>query len=145
MSYTRAQAAAHLQTQFATLATEIGQATTGEAATGYGPDIDQALRKLGVAEADLAAATVADADVGPYLALAEYYALRRFAGRLATKVDLPNTFAREGDRRTVFDNVRALLKLAKETVEDYGYSVGVVPSWDVLRLNLDFIEPETTT
>jgi hypothetical protein len=145
MSMTRTQAAAYLESQYSNLRKEILQALTDASATGYGPDIDQALRKLDVVEADLATATVEDADVRVFLALCDYYCLRRMARRAATKVDLPDTFAREGSgRESISRNVRELLKEAKATLDSMGISLGDDDAWQMIRLNLDFVEPEPT-
>lgn len=141
MSYTRASATSHLAVQFATLATETGQVTTDTSA-GFGPAIDQALRKIGgTAEADLATATVADATVPAFLALAEYYALTRFARALATRVDfgVPTV---EADRPRIFAHIDRLIKLAREECAAQGYPVDGSESWSFARLQLDYIEPE---
>lgn len=141
MSYTRAAAAGHLAVQFATLATETGQAT-GDTSAGFGPAIDQALRKIGgTAEADMATATVTDANTPAFLALAEYYALVRFARALATRIDTGIT-ATEGDREQMFANVRKLIEIAKFEAAGYGYPVDGSSAWTSTSLQLDYIEPE---
>lgn len=141
MSYSRASTASYLAVQFATLATETGQ-TTGDTSGGFGPAIDNALRKLGgTAEADLATASVADANVPAFLALCEYYALVRFARALATRVDTGIT-AVEGDREQMFSHVRQLIAMAREECAAQGYPVDGSEAWSYARLQLDYIEPE---
>lgn len=137
---TRAQAADHLQYQFSALASEIGQAETDESATGYGPDIDQALRQLGESEAGLAAATVADAYAPAFLALAEYYALRRFGRQLALSADLSSgTMSKKASQRSA--TIKALTAEAAERAAGMGYPVGGAAAWGTGLLNLDYLEP----
>ena len=146
MSTTRDQIAAHLNRHFSHLAAEINQIARSDTADGYGPDIDRALRALGNAEADIATAAIADASIVAGLALADYFALDRFARQLSTKVDT-RAYATEGNRDRIFDNVIALRELARETVEDAGYSIGGAggaSAWGLTNLSLDYIEPEPT-
>ena len=144
MSLSRAQAAAHLQYQFSALASEISQAATDASATGYGPDIDQALRQLGESEANLSAATVADAFAPAYLALAEYYSLRRFGRQLALSADLSSgTLSTKASQKSA--TIRALTAEAAERAAGMGYAVGGAASWSTGLINLDYLEPEPTT
>lgn len=144
MTITRAEAALYLDTQFGNLAREVMQVTNDDSAVGYGADIDQALRKLSYVESDIATAIVAADYRDVYFALADYYALRRFARLLATKVDIGQAHVREGDRNRVFDNVLKLLEMAETTIEEYGYSVGSGSGWELARLTLDFLEPDVS-
>lgn len=141
MSYSRSSAASYLAVQFATLCTETGQATS-DTASGFGPALDNALRRLGgVAEAGLSSATLADEDVPAFLALAEYYALVRFARALATRVDTGIT-AVEGNREQLFAHVQKLIALAATDCSAQGYPVDGAQTWSSARLQLDYIEPE---
>lgn len=140
MTMTRAQAAAYLQTQFDLLVTATGQAATDASAAGYGPDIDNALRQLGTAEASLSTATVADADVPAYQALVEYYALRRFARRLVTATSVSAAGISEQGQQ-MFEHVRLMLAEAAAAVAAYGYNVDG-SAWGTVRYNLDYLEPE---
>lgn len=88
MTISRTTAAAHLNSQFSALATETSQAATDDSAAGYGPDIDNALRLLGVAEADLAAYAVAESDRTKYFAALKYYAAERFCNLLSYAVNV---------------------------------------------------------
>ena len=145
MTLTRTEAAAILHADMQSLAAEVRQTTSDAAATGYGPDLDKALRRLGTAESSLSSATVADSDVPAFLALARYYALSRFAARVATKVDTGAT-AVEGDRNTIFDNVKELLDAAAEECAGFGYPVDkAAAATSLIALNLDFLEPEPTS
>jgi hypothetical protein len=151
MAYTRTSATTHLSNEFAALASETGQAVTDSTA-GFGPAIDRALRTLGVTEADLAAATVADANVPAFLALCEYHALARIWRSLATRADVS---ARNvmGPRAQVFQHVKDLVTEAANTCASYGYPVGTPiaggagsgGSWQAGSLTLDIIEPWDVT
>lgn len=145
MSITRTTAANHLHGQFENLAREIKQLSNGDNPTGYGPDVDAALRRLGKTQEELATATVDDGSAEDYFALAEYYCLRRILRRVATKVNIDaNALAPEGNRNQVFKNVKDLFDMAKETIEALGYSVGDDTAWEFVRLGLDFVEPEVS-
>lgn len=128
----------HLQNQFSALATETGQATTDTAA-GYGPALDAALRELGYTADQLADADTTDAQDGDYLALAEYYALVRFARSLVVKVNVSvDAPAVRKDRNQAYQGVLKLIELSKADLEDRGY---LASSWSMGYLNLDFLEP----
>lgn len=145
MTISRANAAAHLHSQFSNLAAELNQAASDAGATGYGPDIDQALRAMGTAESSLSAATVADADAAAYYALAEYYFLTRAARQLSTRVDV-GSFAVDADKRpTIFERLQDMIEQAEDRLEAFGYAQGgAAGGWEFGRLLLDYIEPEPT-
>lgn len=111
----------HLVNEFGKLATETGQVTTDSLA-GYGPAIDRALRRLGVAETDLATAELDDADGPAAFALAEYYALLRFQRALAVRGDIDGASV-IGPRSQVFQQVRDMLADAKLACEALGYAM----------------------
>lgn len=140
MTINRTQAAAHLRAQFDVLASEIGQTSNDDSATGFGPDIDAALRRLGTAQADLAAATVTDANAVAFLALCEYFALRRISRKLASYTEW-----RAGDvvgkENQVFEQVKAMMAEAAEQCAGLGYPMDGTPAWGVSSFTLDFIEP----
>jgi len=147
MSITRAAAAAYLRSQFSNLATEIGQTTHDDTSLGYGADIDAALRRLGVAESDLATAEADDADRIEYYALCDYFCLQRMARQLTTRVD-SGALVQEGDRQRVYDNVRALLAEATAVIERMGYGPETFGQagaglWGAVDFNLDYIEPSS--
>lgn len=147
MTITRAQAATYLDSQFSSLATEIGQTLRNDTATAYGPDIDAALRRMGVAEASLATATVEDTARVAFYALCDYNCLRRMARRLATRVD-SGALVPEGDRERIFDNVTEMLAEAKMFVTALGYgpegdvsAANASTLWGYVDLNTDYVEP----
>lgn len=147
MSITRGQAATYLDSQFDNLATEIGQTLRNDTAAAYGPDIDAALRRMGVAEAALATATADDDRRVVYYALCDYYCLRRMARLLATRVD-SGALVNEGDRQLVFDNVMTMLAEATATVTALGYgpesdagAANAGALWGYVDYNTDYVEP----
>lgn len=58
------------------------------------------------------------------LVIARYYALNRFASLLSTRVDT-EAFAVEGDRETIFDNIKDLISIASREALAYGYVLQV--------------------
>lgn len=140
MTISRAEIAGYLATQFSSLAAAVGQTDSDASATGYGPDIDNALRRLGKSRSELDNATVEDSQEEAVLTLAEYYAARRFWRRLGDRVN--HTM---GETRYDFDGQR---KSAKEMMEAaasecaaLGYDVANI-GWSSGYLNLDYLEPE---
>lgn len=144
MAITRTQVASYLHSQFVRLAAEVKQTAADDSPTGYGPDIDQAFRKLGVAYADLATATIDDLKDADLFALARYFALLRFAALVSTKVDQDAGFAMQSGRSGVFRSVMDLLKEAKAELVVLGYlpaEDGSGGAFALIDLNLDYLEP----
>lgn len=143
MTINRNVAAAYLATQYSTLAAAIGQTDSDDSVTGYGPDIDAALRKLGKTESALAAATVEDAQRDAFLGLSEFYAARRlfrqFGAFITTKVD-----DSQFDYKQAQANVKAMMDEAKAQCIALGYDVQG-GGWTVGNLNLDWVEAEAAT
>lgn len=139
MSLSRADLLLHLQSEFAALATDTGQATT-DTAGGFGPAIDYALRQTGTAQADVATRTVPAGSEDDGLLLAEYAALRRFARALAGRVDIsldaPSASRRESQ---AFAQVKVLLDAVRKELEECGY---LASAFTLGSLNLDIFEPE---
>lgn len=138
MSLDRTDVATYLDEQFSSLAAAVGQDSDPE--TGYAPDISNALRALGTSESALGAATIEDSKRAAYLALAEYYAARRFWRQLGSRVN-----TRTGLNSYDFGNS---IKAAKEMMEEakarcaaLGYDVSGT-GWSVVDMNLDWLEPE---
>lgn len=138
MTVTRADLAAYLDSQFSALAASVGQ--DDDPLTGYAPDIDLALRKLGVARADLATASLQDAQEEAYYALGEYYALRRIWRGLGDRVNqtFGATTLNFTDQRA---SVKAMMDDAQRRVSALGYDV-TGDGWSIGYLNSDWIEPE---
>lgn len=147
MSMGRAEITTYLAGQLAALTTETGQAVT-DSALGFGPAIDDALRRIGVSEAGLATATATDAQAPAVLAMARYYALRRIAQDLAVRVDYAST-AVEGDRDRLYAHVRELMQDAAGEAASFGYSMDGsgrwAGAWSRGTLTLDALEPDPGT
>lgn len=120
MAITRQNIADYLDEQFHSLAVAVGQDATP--LTGYAPDIDNALRKLGKTESELAAATVDDTSRDVVFALAEYYAARRIWRLLGDRVNHTMNESKFdfADQRA---NVRRMMELAADLCAQFGYSV----------------------
>ncbi len=144
MAITRINAMDYLAKKFIAFATEVAQeANSDDDEDGYGPDIDDALRDMDVAEASLATATVAEADRRAFYTLCEYYAARRFWVLMSARAD-----TRLGPRSKSWgksiDSIKAIMDDASSRAAALGYSVDAENTWTFSRLGLDSIEPEVT-
>lgn len=141
MAITRTQAAAYLHGQFSAFASLIGQSLSDDTPNGYGADIDNALRDLETTEANIPTATVDEADRRDYFTLAEYYSARRMWLRISAKAN-----SRLGpasvDYKNVIEAIKAIMEDAAGRAASLGYTVSTEASWALVRLNLDYIEPE---
>lgn len=120
MTITRDDVAEYLDTQFSALAASIGQ--DSDPLTGFEPDINLALRKLGVARANLAEATVEDSQEDAVNALSEYYALRRIYRQLGDRVNT-STGVTSYNFTSQRDSVKAMLDDAQKHCAALGYDV----------------------
>lgn len=134
----RADALTYLGESFSAIATELGVTATDTAA-GYKSVLDYALRLVGVAEGDLAAADITS-DVPDYLIALDYAALLRFQRMAAIRVDIEvgDPSVRKS-RSQLFKAISALLADAKAAAEQCGVLTGT-SSWELGRLNLDHLE-----
>lgn len=114
---TLASAAQVLDAKLKYLANEVRQLTHADDVDGYGIDLNDALRRMNVADIALITEPLQQA---AYLVIARWYALVRFASLLATRVDT-ESFAVEGDRDTIFQNVVVLIRQAVDEAATYGY------------------------
>jgi len=137
----RAAALTYLTNEFADLATDSGL-ISGDLTAAYNTAIDNSLRQLGYVEADLSTADVAQADITKYLALLEYFALKRFVRLLSTRVSVSLPGPASAQRNQAFSQVMSLLNAAKEDLADLGIDPGSASSFEFGRLNLDFLEPD---
>jgi hypothetical protein len=136
----RDDVAEYLDTQFSAMAASIGQDT--DPLFGYEPDINLAFRRLGVARADLATATVEDGQDEAVCTLAEYYAARRIWRQLGDRVNNTRgqtSFNFDGQRKQAED----IMNDAKKLCTALGYDVSG-DAWSVGYLNSDWLEPEVT-
>jgi hypothetical protein len=141
MTIARATVAEYLDEQYSSLAAAVDQ--NADVELGYKPDIDNALRTLGTSESTLATATVEDSSRGAYLALAEYFAARRFWRQLGSRVN-----TRTGLNTYDFSDS---IKAAKEMMDDaktrctaLGYDV-TGTGWAIFDMSTDWLEPEVST
>jgi hypothetical protein len=134
----RSAALTYLTQNFRELATEV-QFTDEQRSDAYSAAMDMSLRDLGYAESDLSAADVEQANVRKYLALLDYYALKRFSRVLSTRVavSLPGPVSKQANQ--AFAQVQALLAQAKQELADLGVDIGGTASFKFGRLNLGFL------
>lgn len=143
MTINRDAVAAYLDTQFSSLASAVAQSDSSADASGYGADVDAALRKLGKTESELATATVADGSRDVYFALAEYYAARRFWRLLSDRVNMKVDDS-QFDYRYMLTNAKVLVDEAQAQCVALGYDVQG-GGWTAGYLNLDWVENEVAT
>lgn len=138
MTITRADLAEYLNSQFSALAASVGQDTV--LATGYRPDIDNALRKLGKSRSEVATATLEDSQEEAAYALAEYYAARRFWRQLGDRVNR-STGKVSYSFTNQLNTAKAIMDDAAARCAALGYDVKG-DGWSIGTLNLDWLEPE---
>ena len=101
--------------------------------------ISNALRLLGVPEAQQALPVIADSQVGDIYALCDYYALRALARKLATfadvTIDMPKL---QKMRSQIAAQATLLLQDAEAEIAQRGYGKNAM---QIGRLQLDFLEP----
>lgn len=138
----RASATTYLSTEFADLAADA-KFTSTQTSTAYSTAIDNALRKLGFVEEDLATADVIQADIQKYLKLLEYFALKRFSRVLSVRFDAEvGQKAVVATRSQAFRMVERLLEEARSELAVLGIIVGGDNNtFEVGRVNLDFLTP----
>jgi len=141
----RTDASNYLQEEYRELAEEA-DFTTDQTNSAYSVATDMALRQLGYEESALSSTDVPQADVLKYIALLNYYALNRFLKVLAKERD---TAAGSGaislKDSQMFDQVSKLMGMAAREVASFGIDIGGIGAYRMGRINLDFLEPATTT
>jgi hypothetical protein len=142
----RNAAQAYLSGEYRDLATDA-KFTTDQTTEAYNTAIDMSLRQLGVEEADLPTADVEQAKTIKYLALLDYYALRRFARLLAIRFDVAvGSGALDAKRSQAFDQVQMLLQDAAQVLSNLGINVGGEAAVvRVGRINLDYVAGKPPT
>jgi hypothetical protein len=141
----RTAASVYLTEEYRELASEA-DFTSDQTTSAYSIAMDMSLRQLGYTETALSSTDVPQADVLKYLALLNYYALNRFAKLLSIRVDTSagNNAINTKDSQA-FDQVTKLQAYAAQEVASYGIDVGGIGAYRMGRINLDFLEPSTTT
>ena len=107
------------------------------AATFYAAPLASTFRRLGVDES----AEIATADQESAEALGEYYSLRRFLARVATRVDYPADKMMQA-RSQLFKQIQDLLKEAEGRCASLGVTVTGGTDYSMMTMALDYIEPE---
>jgi hypothetical protein len=137
----RATALNYLTNEYAELATDSALSGT-PLTTAYNTAIDMSLRQLGYQETDLATTDVPQTQIIGYLALLNYYALKRFARILALRVNVGVAGQLSASRSQAAAQVKALLDDAEKEVVALGFAVGEnAVAFSLGRMGLDFLEP----
>jgi hypothetical protein len=134
----------YLQREYAELVDDLQMDET-TLIDAYSNVVDAALRKLGYAETGLLSA---DESGDAYLALLNFYVLRRFVRALATRVDTNVNGALSLSRSQGYKQVKALADEAAVECAALGYPVdgaGHAQAMSVGRFNLDFLEPSCSS
>lgn len=116
--------------------------TSQQITDAYNAAIDMSLRQLGTQESDLLTIDVQQSSVLKYIALLNYYALKRFSTLLSIKFDVKaGSGAVEAARSQAFKMVATLMEQAAEELTQYGIFVGNVQGFQIGTMTLDFQEP----
>lgn len=136
----RTTATAYLTNEYQELATDA-KFTTQQTSTAYSTALDMSLRFLGYQESDLATADV-QAPILSYIALMNYFTLKRFSRLLAIRFDVEITGALKASRSQAFAQVEKLLIDAEMECINLGFQVGGISAFQMGRITLDFLEPD---
>lgn len=144
MGMTRLNAITFLGGALSQQLTEAGLTATDDPAN-LGSVIDDALLTLGVSNAALATAEVADADARGYRVLLRYYGLTRILDAVLDRVDVTMSDPQISKRRSqMVDALQKRIEALKDEAANYGAVIG--PSWQLpVSIDLDFLEPNLTT
>ena len=134
----RVAAVALLSSEYQELVAET-KLTTEQTSSAYNNAVDMALRQLGYAETDLA--TAAPSQSIPYIALLNYYALKRFVRLLSPRFDVNIAGSLQASRSQAFSHVRGLLEDAETECINLGFTLGGKIGFQMGRVELDFNEP----
>jgi hypothetical protein len=136
----RTAASAYLTSEYSDLATD-SKFTTDQLTAAYNTAIDMSLRYLDVSESDLATYDVVQDDILKYIALLNYFALKRFQRLLSIRTDV-KLAKQELDvsRSQAFNAVSKLLSQAEQNLLSFGISMSG-QDFELGRLTLDFQEP----
>ncbi len=138
----RATAITNLTNEYSDLATDA-KFTSDQLTTAYNFAVDMSLRQLGVTEDLLASFDVPQAQIRGYLALLNYYALKRFTRLLAVRFDVTVPQALVALRSQAYTHVMAQMEEAENECIKLGYDVGGRNTgFQMGRIELDFLEPD---
>ncbi len=135
----RSAATTWLTEEFNELATEINF-TPQQLGDCYSTAIDMSLRQLGYTEDVLLTQDVPQTQIVGYLALLNYYALKRFARAFAIRFDTNIAGSLQAFRSQAANQIKALLDDAKVECTSLGFAVDT-PQFQLGRMELDFLEP----
>lgn len=139
----RADATSLLSQQYREIATDA-EFTTQQTSDAYDAAIDMSLRQLGTQESDLPTADVEQPNVLKYIALLNYYTLKRFSTLYSILFDVEaGQKAIVAARSQAFKMITVLLEQAAEELTQYGIFVGSSQGFQMGRMTLDFLEPST--
>jgi uncharacterized protein (UPF0254 family) len=137
----RVDATSLLTQQYRELVTDA-KFTSQQTTDAYNAAIDMSLRQLGTQESDLLTTDVQQSSVLKYIALLNYYALKRFSTLLSIKFDVKaGSGAVEAARSQAFKMVATLMAQAAEELTQYGIFVGSSQGFQIGTMTLDFQEP----
>lgn len=139
----RPTATAYLVEEFSDLATD-SKFTSGQITSAYSTALDNSLRHLGYEETDLPTADVDQVNVIKYVALLEYFTLKRFMRLYSLKFDVEaGNKAIVATRSQAFNMLKSLLGQAEADLARLGIPLGGVASFEMGRVTLDYLEPST--
>jgi len=137
----RVDATSLLTQQYRELVTDT-KFTSQQTTDAYNAAIDMSLRQLGTQESDLPTTDVQQSSVLKYIALLNYYALKRFSTLLSIKFDVKaGSGAVDAARSQAFKMVATLMEQAAEELTQYGIFVGSSQGFQIGTMTLDYQEP----
>lgn len=138
MSITRTNAADYIAGMFAQQLTDAGLATTDTTGALKEP-IDTALRLTGTSHADIATATVSDADAVGFFAVLDYTALLRIQRAILLRVDLQLDGPQMSKSRSqAVRQIERAVDDAKKAADPFIVESG---EWGYGTITLDYLEP----
>ena len=139
----RATAVSYLTKEFTDIATDA-KFDANATATAYNTAIDNSLRHLSYQETDLPTANVDQTNVIKYIALLEYFTLKRFMRLYSLKFDVSaGNKTVEASRSQAFTQMKSLLGQAEADLSRLGIPLGGVASFEMGRITTDILEPST--
>lgn len=135
----RVEALAYLDEEYRELAVE-SEMVEGDRLRAYHAVIDQSLRHLDFDEADIPTATVDASDTIVFLALLDYFVLRRYTRIFSLRINVSVGGAITAAQSMTFAQVKQLCDEAMRKLSDLGISFPISPI-QVGRFNIDILEP----
>ncbi len=136
----RTSAIDYLTGEYSEVVTEV-KLTSDQTTTAYTNAIDMSLRQLGVADIDLSATIVSQSQTISFIALLNYYVLKRLVRVLALKYDVNVTGAIEAKRSQAYEQIKQLFLEAEQEAINLGFNVGGIVGFQLGSIQLDFLEP----